>query len=187
MNYSPILVPVVALVAWTLVMLVWMAIARRTAFAKLGISWGTIPRGSRGVNLDGRAPDERSFVEGFGGELSLEYDLGAGLVAETAWRRVAQVNLVGNEAIDLSRNIFAVGLTWSFQDGRLRAGGDAGCGRHPDAPPRSGRLRPPDCRCRACLIAVRLPECLSDCPTCCFATAARTAHASRRLFVCGRQ
>ena len=61
MEYSPILVPVVALVAWTLVMLVWMAVARRTAFAKLGISWGTIPRGSRGVNLDGRAPDEAQW------------------------------------------------------------------------------------------------------------------------------
>ena len=49
MEYSPILGPVVALVAWTLVMLVWMAIARRRAFAAMGISWGTIPRGSRGV------------------------------------------------------------------------------------------------------------------------------------------
>ena len=38
MEYSPILGPVVALVAWTLVMLLWMAIARRTAFAKLGIN-----------------------------------------------------------------------------------------------------------------------------------------------------
>ena len=61
MSYSPILAPVVALVAWTLVMLVWMAIARRAAFAKLGINWGTIPRGSRGVNLDGRAPDEAQW------------------------------------------------------------------------------------------------------------------------------
>src|SRR6187397_2549065 len=60
-NYSPILVPVVALVAWTLVMLVWMAIARRRAFAELGISWGTIPRGSRGVNLEGKAPDEAQW------------------------------------------------------------------------------------------------------------------------------
>ena len=58
MEYSPILGPVVALVAWTLVMLVWMAIARRRAFAAMCISWGTIPRGSRGANLDGRAPDE---------------------------------------------------------------------------------------------------------------------------------
>ena len=61
MNYSPILAPVVALVAWTLVMLVWMAIARRRAFAQLGIGWGTIPRGSRGVNLDGRAPDQAQW------------------------------------------------------------------------------------------------------------------------------
>ena len=61
MEYSPILGPVVALVAWTLVMLLWMAIARRTAFAKLGISWSTIPRGSRGVNLEGKAPDEAQW------------------------------------------------------------------------------------------------------------------------------
>ena len=61
MHYSPILAPVVALVAWTLVMMVWMAVARRKAFAQLGISWSTIPRGSRGVNLDGRAPDEAQW------------------------------------------------------------------------------------------------------------------------------
>src|SRR3954471_10126411 len=61
MSYSPILAPVVALVAWTLVMLVWMAVARRRAFAKMGISWGSIPRGSRGVNLDGKAPDEAQW------------------------------------------------------------------------------------------------------------------------------
>lgn len=61
MDYSPILVPVVALVAWTLVIMVWMAIARRQAFAALGISWGAIPRGSRGANLDGRAPDEAQW------------------------------------------------------------------------------------------------------------------------------
>ena len=61
MDYSPILAPVVGLVAWSLVMCVWMAIARRRAFAQLGISWGTIPPGSRGVNLDGRAPDEAQW------------------------------------------------------------------------------------------------------------------------------
>ena len=61
MPYSPILAPVVALVAWSFVMLVWMAIARRGAFAKLGIGWGSIPRGSRGVNLEGKAPDEAQW------------------------------------------------------------------------------------------------------------------------------
>jgi hypothetical protein len=61
MPYSPILIPVVALVAWSLVMMVWMAVSRRRAFAKMGISWGTIPRGSRGANLDGKAPDEAQW------------------------------------------------------------------------------------------------------------------------------
>jgi hypothetical protein len=61
MPYSPILAPVVALVAWSIVMLVWTAIARRRAYAKMGIRWGTIPRGARGVNLDGKAPDEAQW------------------------------------------------------------------------------------------------------------------------------
>ena len=61
MPYSPILAPVIALVAWTLVMMVWMAIARRNAFAKMGITWASVPRGSRGVNLDGKAPDEAQW------------------------------------------------------------------------------------------------------------------------------
>jgi hypothetical protein len=61
MKYSPILAPVVALVAWTLVIMLWMAIARRRAFAQLGINWGNIPRGSRGANLDGKAPDEAQW------------------------------------------------------------------------------------------------------------------------------
>ena len=61
MNYSPILAPVVALVAWTLIVMLWMMIARRRAFAQLGINWGNIPRGSRGKDLDGRAPDEAQW------------------------------------------------------------------------------------------------------------------------------
>ncbi|MEO7366193.1 MAG: MAPEG family protein, partial [Sphingomicrobium sp.] len=61
MDYSPILAPVVALVAWTLVVMVWMAVARRRAFAKMGINWGNIPAGSRGANLDGKAPDEAQW------------------------------------------------------------------------------------------------------------------------------
>src|SRR3990170_883116 len=61
MDYSPILAPVVALVAWTLVVMLWMMVARRRAFAQMGISWSTIPRGSRGKDLDGRAPDEAQW------------------------------------------------------------------------------------------------------------------------------
>jgi hypothetical protein len=61
MNYSPILAPVVALVAWSLVVMLWMAIARRRAFAEMGINWSNIPRGSRGANLEGKAPDEAQW------------------------------------------------------------------------------------------------------------------------------
>jgi hypothetical protein len=61
MTYSPILVPVVALVAWTLIILAWMAVSRRRAFAQLGVTLGKIPPGSRGVNLDGKAPDEAQW------------------------------------------------------------------------------------------------------------------------------
>ena len=61
MEYSPILAPIVALVEWSLIMLLWLAVARRRAFAAMGISWGTIPRGSRGANLDGKAPDEAQW------------------------------------------------------------------------------------------------------------------------------
>ena len=52
MEPSPLLGPVVALVAWSLVMLVWTAIARRGAFKRLGVSLRTIPPGSRGAALD---------------------------------------------------------------------------------------------------------------------------------------
>ena len=49
---SPLLGPVVALVAWSLIMLVWAAIARRGAFKRLGVSLRKIPPGSRGEALD---------------------------------------------------------------------------------------------------------------------------------------
>jgi hypothetical protein len=61
MPYSPILAPVVALVAWTLIVMGWMAVARRRAFAQMGITFANIPRGARGVNLDGQAPDEAQW------------------------------------------------------------------------------------------------------------------------------
>ena len=55
MTYSSLLAPVVALVAWTLVMMTWMAIARGREFRRLGIGRSTIPPGSRGADLEGRA------------------------------------------------------------------------------------------------------------------------------------
>lgn len=57
MNYSPLLAPVVALVAWTLIVMLWMAVTRFAAFRQMGINLGNIPPGSRGANLDGKAPD----------------------------------------------------------------------------------------------------------------------------------
>ena len=52
MHYSPILGPVVALVAWTLVMMIWMYAVRFPALARKGISLkGRV--GSKGGDLDG--------------------------------------------------------------------------------------------------------------------------------------
>lgn len=56
MDYSPILVPVVALVAWTLLMMLWMMVARFGQFRRMGVTLGSLPRGARGPDLDGR-PD----------------------------------------------------------------------------------------------------------------------------------
>jgi len=57
MSYSPLLAPIVALVAWTLIIMLWMAVTRFAAFREMGINLSTVPPGSRGVNLDGKAPD----------------------------------------------------------------------------------------------------------------------------------
>ncbi|MCF2514177.1 MAPEG family protein [Sphingomonas sp. G124] len=61
MNYSPLLAPVVALVAWTLVIMVWMVVARFAAFKKMGVSLGKVPAGARGVDMDGKAPNEAQW------------------------------------------------------------------------------------------------------------------------------
>jgi hypothetical protein len=57
MNQSPILAPVVALVAWTLVMMAWMYATRFPAMRRKGISLkGRV--GGRGAALDGVVEDE---------------------------------------------------------------------------------------------------------------------------------
>ena len=61
MNYSPILVPVVALVAWTLVVMLWMVVARFGEFKRLGITLDNIPPGSRGADLEGRAKPQAQW------------------------------------------------------------------------------------------------------------------------------
>ena len=54
-NYSPILAPVVALVAWTLVVMAWMMIRRGREFRRMGVTLRTIPAGMRGPDMDGKA------------------------------------------------------------------------------------------------------------------------------------
>ena len=54
MHKSPLLGPIVALVAWTLIVMVWMMIARGGQFRKLGITLGNIPDGARGTDFEDR-------------------------------------------------------------------------------------------------------------------------------------
>ena len=56
MEYSPLIAPVVALIAWSLVIMAWMALTRLPAMKKAGI--GLNRRGGRGANLEGVLPDE---------------------------------------------------------------------------------------------------------------------------------
>ena len=57
MPHSPILAPVVALVAWTLVMQIWMYATRLPAMRRKGIEFKG-RRGGRGAQLDGVLEDE---------------------------------------------------------------------------------------------------------------------------------
>ena len=52
MHISPLLGPVVALVAWSLVMLIWMAVKRRPYV----VNRGEIPAGARGADLEAEYP-----------------------------------------------------------------------------------------------------------------------------------
>ncbi|MCC6478949.1 MAPEG family protein [Sphingorhabdus sp.] len=53
-----ILAPAAVLVAWSLFMLLWLAISRFSAIAKAGIDMKNAPPGGRGQNLEGVLPDE---------------------------------------------------------------------------------------------------------------------------------
>lgn len=61
MDYSPILVPVVVLVGWTLLIMLWMAATRLPAMKKAGIDVGSLV-GGRGQNLEGVVPDKVQWV-----------------------------------------------------------------------------------------------------------------------------
>ncbi|PZN93881.1 MAG: hypothetical protein DCF31_11315 [Alphaproteobacteria bacterium] len=58
--HSPILAPVVALVAWTLVMLVWAIAVRIPEFGKAGIDINSV-RGGKPGGLDGILPDQAQW------------------------------------------------------------------------------------------------------------------------------
>ena len=60
MRFSPLLGPVVVLVAWSLVMYIWMYVARLTAMKRAGISLKG-RRGTRGGALEGVIPDEANW------------------------------------------------------------------------------------------------------------------------------
>jgi len=61
MEYSPILLPVVVLVAWSLVVMLWMAATRLPAMKRAGIDINTLV-GGRGQNLEGVVPDKVQWV-----------------------------------------------------------------------------------------------------------------------------
>ena len=56
MGYSPLLAPVVVLIAWSLIVMLWMAATRLPAMKKARL--GLNRRGGRGANLEGVLPDE---------------------------------------------------------------------------------------------------------------------------------
>lgn len=55
MNYSPLLAPVVVLVAWSIIMLAWLAIARAPYVR------GQIPDGSRGADVERAHPGKLNW------------------------------------------------------------------------------------------------------------------------------
>jgi hypothetical protein len=58
--HSEILKPVVVLVAWSLIMLIWMVATRLPALKKLGVDMSKV-RGSKPGQLDGLVPDKTQW------------------------------------------------------------------------------------------------------------------------------
>lgn len=58
---AQMLAPAAALVAWTLIVLLWMITTRFSAFSKHGIDLSKAPPGGRGVNLEGVLPDKTNW------------------------------------------------------------------------------------------------------------------------------
>jgi hypothetical protein len=61
MEYSPILAPIVALVAWSILIMLWMFVTRLPAMKKAGITLESAPAGSRGVQLEGVVDDQTQW------------------------------------------------------------------------------------------------------------------------------
>jgi uncharacterized MAPEG superfamily protein len=59
---SPILAPAAALVLWSLLMLVWLAVTRLPAMGKAGIDLKTAPPGGRGVDLEPVLPAKLNWI-----------------------------------------------------------------------------------------------------------------------------
>ncbi|HEY0839992.1 MAG TPA: hypothetical protein VGD74_07385 [Vulgatibacter sp.] len=74
-----------------------------------------------GVYRNGVAPNSDAFVEGLGGAAVLEWAMGGDVVMQAAWRRMIQSSLAGGAplAIDISRNVFAIGFLWQLDGGRI--------------------------------------------------------------------
>jgi hypothetical protein len=54
MGSHSILAPVLALIGWTMAVMVWMMATRLIAFERAGITPGSLPPGTRGPDLDSR-------------------------------------------------------------------------------------------------------------------------------------
>ncbi|KUO53867.1 MAG: hypothetical protein APF82_04105 [Sphingomonadales bacterium BRH_c42] len=54
---AQMLAPAAVLIAWSIIMLTWLAATRLPAMAKLGMKADNVPPGGRGQNLDGVLPD----------------------------------------------------------------------------------------------------------------------------------
>ena len=61
MPYSPILAPVVALVAWTLIVMFWMLVTRVRRVPAARITPATSRDGARGVDLEGKATSQAQW------------------------------------------------------------------------------------------------------------------------------
>ena len=61
MSHNPLIGPVIALVAWSIIILFWMGYVRFSAMRKAGSGLGKAKRGGRGQDLEGVLPPEANW------------------------------------------------------------------------------------------------------------------------------